>query len=482
MTVENLAKAKSYLYDQVSVHIQGLVETGVLKPGDKAPSLRKLSRQLKVSISTVQQAYVGLEQLGLLKVKPQSGFYIHGGLQKSPALSKKTTVCCKPRKVKFSEIFEEVFIVANNPDIVPLGAAKASMELMPVKGLIRATNRVASSQSEAALDYCFPPGNADLRQQIARRYMDIGLNVSPDDVIVTSGATEALALCLQTLARRGDVIAVDSPTYFSMLRLIERMGMLALEIDTDPETGICLDAMENALETMDIKAVLTVSNFSNPIGSLMPDENKKRLVQLLEQYQVPLIEDDVYGDLFFGDTRPSLAKHYDTQGLVLTCSSFSKTLAPGYRIGWVIAQSHYDDILEWKQATTSAVASLPQLAVVEFLRSGEYERHLVRLRRAYQEQVEKMRFMIAKYFPENTRVSRPKGGFVLWLEMPRGVDCLDVFNQALEQGISITPGILFSATRRYRNFIRINCGFPWSDVLENGVICLADIVKRLSKA
>ena len=476
MTVANSAQMEGFLYDRVSRHVMGLVESGTLKPGDRAPSLRQLSQQLKVSITTVKQAYVALEDQGVLSVRPQSGFYVNNRVEQAPQVQLRSTTSFKPRKVRFGELFEEIFQIANDPNIVPLGAAVPSVDLMPVKGLIRATNRAASRLAESVLDYCFPPGNAELRRQIARQYLQLGMSVSPEDVIVTSGASEALHLCLQAVTRRGDIIAVESPTYFSVLRLIERMGLLAVEIDTDPETGMRLDALENVLETMDVKAILSVPNFNNPTGALMPEENKRRLAELIAEHNIPLIEDDIYGELYFDDIRPPVIKKFDTNGLVLTCSSFSKTLAPGYRIGWVLAGRYRDEVLEWKQATTSAVASLTQQAVSDYLRSGEYERHLVRMRKAFREQVEKMRFTVAHHFPEGTRMTNPRGGFVLWVEMPRGVDCLDVFNRALEAGISITPGIIFSATRRYRNFIRISCGHSWSAEIEQAVKKLGEIV------
>ncbi|MBL7004805.1 MAG: PLP-dependent aminotransferase family protein [Gammaproteobacteria bacterium] len=480
MTVQLDIKSENFLYDQVSRYIVDLIDNGNLKPGDKAPSLRKLSKNLKVSISTVNQAYLSLETQGVLKAKPQSGFYVNAVLEKTIKLPKCETHNGEPKKVKFGKIFEEVFSMANDPTVVPFGAAKPSIELMPVKGLIRATNRMAARRPNESLDYCFPPGHKRLREQIALQYQELGLSISADEIITTSGATEALSISLQAVAKRGDIIAVESPTYFAVLRMIESMGMMALEIETDPETGVVLESLREALETMDIKVFLAVPNFSNPIGSLMPDENKKAMVELLEFYNVPMIEDDVYGDLYFGDERPKMAKHYDNKQMVLSCSSYSKALAPGYRVGWVLPGKFYDRVLEWKQATFSATASLLQMGVAEFLASGDYGRHLVRLRKALRQQVEKGRFMVAQTFPKGTRISSPQGGFVLWVELPKGVSCLDVFNIAEEKRIGITPGILFSATRKYKNYIRINCGFPWNETNERAMQDLAQIVKDLS--
>ena len=472
-----------YKYDQVSRYILDLIDKGNLKPGDRAPSLRKLSRSLKVSISTINQAYLSLEDRGVLKAKPQSGFYVSSQL-KSAIDTPKPIVSgsVQPRKVRFGQLFEEIFMLSNNPRILSFAAAKPSMELMPEKALMRESRAVIARHPAVCMDYLFPPGLEALRAQIAQRYAESGASISADELIITDGATEALSLCLQTVARRGDIIAVESPTYFSVLRLIEKLGMLALEIDSDPVTGINLEALEFALDTMDITAMLVVPNFNNPTGSLMPEKNKAQMVAMLARRGIPLIEDDVYGDLYFGNERPGICKQYDDQGEVLSCSSFSKTVAPGFRIGWVAGGRYHDQLLEWKQATSSAAPSLQQLAITEFLRSGQYDRHLKRLRKAFRNQVSKARFIIARLFPEGTRISDPAGGFVLWIELPRRVDSFEVYNRALQHNIGITPGMLFSATRKFKNYIRINCGFPWDEPHERALEQLAKIVHELSQA
>jgi DNA-binding transcriptional MocR family regulator len=350
------------------------------------------------------------------------------------------------------------------------------MDFMPVKSLTRATRSIISRYPQKSMDYLFPPGDRKLREQIAQLYAQTHTRVSANDIIITSGATEALSISLRTVAKRGDIIAVESPTYFAVLRMIEQMGMLAVEIDTDPVTGLNLEALEEAFDTMDIKAVLASPNTSNPLGSQMPEEKKRELVNLMSERDIPLIEDDVYGSVYFGDKAPRPAKSYDLNNLVLSCSSFSKTLAPGHRVGWVIAGRYRKKFLQYKQAWSSATSSINQLALAEFLSSGQYERHLVRLRVAMREQVEKGRYMISRNFPEGTRISHPHGGNVLWVEMPEDCDCIDIFNKALEHNIGITPGILFSATRQFRNHLRINCGFPWNDANVNALKTLGQIV------
>ena len=473
MTVK---RPETYKYDQVSRYINELIEKGDLKPGDKAPSLRKLSKQLGVSIATITQSYVNLEDQGVLTAKPQSGFYVNALVDQINDIGKSAATPGQARRVRFGDLFEEVFRNANNPRIVPFGTSNPSMDFMPVKSLTRATRSIISRYPQRSMDYLFPPGDRKLREQIAQQYAQNYTRVSADDIIITSGATEALSISLRTVAKRGDIIAVESPTYFAVLRMIEQMGMLAVEIDTDPVTGLNLDSLEEAFDTMDIKAVLASPNTSNPLGCQMPEERKRELVNLLAERDIPLIEDDVYGSVYFGDKPPRPAKSYDLNNIVLSCSSFSKTLAPGHRVGWVIAGRYHKKFLQFKQAWSSATSSINQLALAEFLSSGQYDRHLVRLRVAMREQVERGRFMIAKNFPEGTRISHPPGGNVLWVEMPKGCDSIDIFNRALEHNIAITPGILFSATRQFRNYLRINCGSPWNESTEAALKTLGRIV------
>ena len=471
-----VTRPETYKYARVSRYINELIEKGDLKPGDKAPSLRKLSKQLGVSIATITQSYVNLEDQGILTAKPQSGFYVNALVDQINDIDKPAATRGRARRVRFGELFEEVFRNANNPRITPFGTSNPSMEFMPVKSLTRATRSIISRYPQRCMDYLFPPGDRKLREQIAQQYAQNYTRISADDIIITSGATEALSISLRTVAKRGDIIAVESPTYFAVLRMIEQMGMLAVEIDTHPVTGLNIEALEDAFDTMDIKAVMASPNTSNPLGCQMPEEGKRELVNLLAERDIPLIEDDVYGSVYFGDKPPRPAKSYDLNNIVLSCSSFSKTLAPGHRVGWVIAGRYHKKFLQFKQAWSSATSSINQLALAEFLSSGQYDRHLVRLRIAMREQVERGRFMIAKNFPEGTRISHPHGGNVLWVEMPKSCDCIDIFNRALEHNIAITPGILFSATRRFKNHMRINCGSPWTPETEGALKTLGKIV------
>lgn len=469
-----------FLYEQVVNQVMQMMESNTLRIGERLPSLRKMSKQLNVSIATVMQAYVQLESQGRVETRPQSGFYVKSRPIVEPSLPKPTRPRPLPRRIQFGDDISSLFSLSNVPGVIPLGVANPAHELLPSKGLTRALKKVASLRPVETMSYCYPPGDAGLRRQIALRSMERGVNVSPDDFIITTGATEALSISLQAVARPGDAIAVESPTYFCLLQIIERLGMMAVEICTNPDTGMCVDSLAQAIQTVDIKAVISVANFNNPTGALIPDENKKTILDILARKQIPLIEDDIFGDLHFSQTRPHTFKAFDREGLVLTCSSFSKTIAPGYRVGWVSPGRYFEPVLQLKQLVSSATASIPQLTIAEFLRSGLYERHLVRLRRAYREQLEQLRQAVAGSFPKGTRLTRPEGGFVLWVQMPRGVDAMTLHSLALNEHISVTPGSIFSATGKYRNFIRLCAGSPWNDKIAGGVARLGEVAGTLA--
>lgn len=471
----------SYLYEQVEGLVRGMIDDGVLKTGERVPSIRAMSRKARVSMATVMQAYLALENKGYVESRPKSGFYVRPRRGPDASVPRKSNPRMQPRRVERQDLIDSILAVSHESSVVSLGIANPSSELLPVKGLTRALRQVASRYPLEAMQYCFERGgDSELRKQIALRGADFGCSISPRDVLTTVGATEALAVALNTVARPGDVIAVESPTYFHILQLIERLGMLALEVRTDPDTGMDLEALGQALDNVPVKAVMSVANFSNPLGSLMSDASKQRMVELLSERNIPLIEDDIYGDLYFGESRPRIAKCFDRAGLVLTCSSFSKTIAPGYRVGWLLPGKFADEASKWKLSMSGVSAALPQLAIAEFLRTGNYDRHLRRLRKAYRDQVEQMRYAIAAEFPEGTRITRPTGGFVLWVELPKQVDGTELFEKSLAEGVSVTPGVLFSSTAKFKNCIRVSCGMPWSERIESAVATVGRIARHLA--
>lgn len=465
-----------FLYDKVRDLVVEQIRAGSLRPGDRLPSLRRMSSQLKVSIATVMQGYDNLEREGFVSARPQSGFFVNSNPVRSVPLPSATSPKPIVRDIKLSGAVLELLRLSRRPGSAPLGPANPAAELLPGRALGRLLHRVMSRDPGAALDYMDPAGHGELRRQIAYRASINGTLVDPDQVIITNGASEALAIALKSVTRPGDTIAVESPTYFLLLQLIEDLGLKAIEVPSDPVSGLDPEAFEDIVARFPVAALMCVVNFNNPYGSLMPDASRERLVAIANARGVRVIEDDIYGDLHFGSYRPRPLKSFDDEGNVVLCSSFSKTLAPGFRVGWLVADRDRGEMLSRKHNLSIASASLTQLAVAEFLASGAYDRHLRKLRQAMKKQVDRMRHELSRVLPPSTRISQPQGGFVLWVELPRGVDSGQLFHRCLEIGVNILPGAIFSPTRKYRNFIRVNCGHPWNGVIENAVVSLGRLV------
>lgn len=465
------------LYEKVSGKLEEAITVGALRPGDRLPSVRRLSEREHVSVSTVLQAYLTLEARGLIEARPQSGHYVRPQrpLPPEPATTRPPAA---PTRVGVSGLIARVVESVRDPKLVPLAATVPARELLPWRRL----GRIAASlaRTGVGMAYEMPPGSRALRRQLARRSLEWGCALSPDDFVITTGAMEAVQLSLLAVAQRGDTIAIESPAYFGTLQLIEALGLRALEIPSSARDGLDLDALEKALQSRPVAAALVVPNFANPLGSLMPDANKQRLVELLGARGVPLIEDDLYGDLHFGGTRPRACKSWDTRGLVLHCGGFSKTLAPGWRIGWVAAGAHRERVTLLKFAQTVATATLQQEALAEFLAGGFYERHLRGLRKAIAGNMRSMADALAAHFPPGTRVTRPEGGASLWVELPGRARALDLHERALQAGVAVAPGPIFSARQGFEQFIRLSCGMPWSPRIEGAIATLGRIATGLS--
>lgn len=466
------------LYESVATEISTLIHSGTLGPGERVPSVRRLSRQKRVSISTVLQAYQVLENRGLIEARPQSGYYVRTPLRSAaePAVSKPPRT---PQLVGVHALVSRVLDDALQPELVQFGAAVPGAELVPTANLQRIVSGIARRQPRCMATYGLPPGREELRRQVALHARDWGVNLTAGEIIITNGCIEAVNLCLRAVAKPGDVIALESPTYFGLLQIIESFGMKALEVPTHPRSGISLEALEVAIEREKVKACVLMPNVSNPLGSTMPEQNKKRLVRLLDRHDIPLIEDSVYSALHFSATPPFAAKAYDRKGSVMLCSSFTKTLAPGLRVGWVAPGRYYPQVQMLKFISSVGVSDLLQLTIAELLENGGYGRLLRVLRRTYVNQVELVKHAVCRYFPPETKVTRPSGGFVLWVEMPERVDSIELYRQALKARIGIAPGSMFSASNRYRNCMRVNCGMPWSDRVERALARLGALAHEL---
>jgi DNA-binding transcriptional MocR family regulator len=466
-------------YARIAARFTRAIEDGTYSAGDRLPSIRRLCLDEGVSVSTVTQALAELEARGLVVARPKSGYFVR------PRVTLPAPEPLRPRggatAVGVAELVAKVYRASGDPSLVGLGAAMPSAALLPARALARSVSAVARRSRSSGAEYEMPPGHLELRRIIAQRALADGCALSADDVVITSGATEAIHLSLLAVARPGDTVAVESPSYYGTLQTIEAMGLRALEVPCDPETGMDLDVLDRRLARQKVAAVVAVPSFNNPLGSCMPDAAKERLVRTLSARGIPLIEDDIYGDLAFGPARPRPAKAFDAEGGVLLCGSFSKSLAPGYRVGWV-APGRFRERLELlKFATNVATPTLTQRAIAHYLRTGGYDRHLRALRSALEEIVARVGAAVGEAFPPGTRVTRPRGGCFLWLELPPGVDALELHARALDAGVAIAPGPIFSPTQAHRNYVRLGCGEPWSERVAGAVRLVGRLAGRLAE-
>ncbi len=473
------SKTEGTLYRSVADHIEALIDEGTLAPGMRIPSLRRLSKQLSVSLSTVSEAYRVLEDRGIIETRPQSGHYVRLVEQSTPMEPTRTLSCEKAAPVAVAKMIEQWVNEASRPGlVVPFGAAVPGPEFLPTARLNTLLARAVRRDPIASQSYDSIPGRYELRAQIARRAMDAGCSLSPDDLVITTGAMEAISLALKAVTRPGDTVAIETPTYHGFLQALESLHLKALEISTDPREGICLDRLEEVVAGGQVAACLLVPSFGNPLGHNMSEDHRKDLYEILANGDVPLIEDDTYGDLPFDQLRPRAVKSLDREGRVLLLSSFSKALAPGYRVGWIAPGRYMDEVRRAKFSASMATAMPTQMAIADYLSGSGMDRHLRRLRRKFKDLVRRMIVTVGENFPSGTRVTRPSGGYVLWVEMPGGVDAFQVQSQALKEGISLIPGPIFSATSgKYSNCLRLNCAVSWTDEVEEAVRRVGELAR-----
>jgi len=453
------------LYERLAGEFFQQIQAGLLIPGDKLPSVRHLSRQKALSVTTVRQAYQTLEARGLIEVRPQSGYYVRWrpqmeGLTRDAKLQEARP---EPQRVQLEDLPRRIRDDASSGELVQFGAAVPASDLVPAGRLNNLLARIVRSGRVPPHLLGTAQGSLELRNQVARRAFLSGCQLDAGDVYVTNGCTEAIYLALRAVCQAGDLVAIESPTYFGVLQVIASLDLRVLEIPCEPVTGIDLEALRFAVGHHPVRAVVVVTNFSNPLGACMPEANKRALVEMLAEREIPLIEDDLYGDLHFDERRPVVARSFDSRGGVLLCSSYSKTLSPGYRVGWLVPGRWAAKVERLKAALNLFTPVAPQLAIAGFLESGGFDHTLRRMRRAYALRVERMASGVLRYFPAGTQVSSPQGGYVLWVRLPETVDSMELYRLGFAQGITLAPGYLFASDTRYRNYLRLNAAMLLSE-------------------
>lgn len=456
------------LYVNLAELLGTRIEQGFYRPGDRLPSVRALSVEHGVSLSTVQQAYRMLEDSGLAMPKPKSGYFVPVGraLPELPAIGRPAQ---RPVDISQWDQVLELIRAVPRKDVVQLGRGMPDITSPTMKPLLRNLARISRRQDMPGLYYDNIHGTLELREQIARLMLASGSQLTANDLVVTTGCHEALSTSIRAICEPGDIVAVDSPSFHGAMQTLKGLNMKALEIPTDPLTGISLDALELALEQWPIKVIQLTPNCNNPLGYIMPESRKRALLSLAQRFDVAIIEDDVYGELAYNYPRPRTIKSFDEDGRVLLCSSFSKTLAPGLRIGWVAPGRYLERVLHMKYICTGSTAPQPQIAIAEFLKAGHFEPHLRRMRTQYQRNRDMMIDWVSRYFPAGTRASRPQGSFMLWVELPDGFDTLKLNRALHDQGVQIAVGSIFSASGKYRNCLRMNYAAKPTPQIEEAV-------------
>lgn len=469
-----------FRYQQLAQELQQQIEQGQYACGARLPGVRELAKRRALSVSTVVASYRQLEAEGYVTASSRSGYFVKARYQPPPLSGAAAQHITEPSIVSSQQMALTLSKAAADPRYMALGAAVPALAFLPQHALQKALQQVMKAEPTRLMRYETSRGAPELRMQIARRMALHGAVVSPEQVIITNGCQEALMLSLKAVTQPGDVVVIESPAFYGLLQALEAAGLQALALPTDASSGIAPDVLQQALEHWPVKACVLIANYSNPLGSLMPDSHKMRIAAMLSERGIALIEDDTYGDLGFTAPRPASCLALAPQADIFYCSTFSKTLSPDLRLGWVIAPKHTAQLEYLKFISNISTAALAQLAVAKLLQSGQYERHLRLVRPLYQAALQRISSSIGRLFPAGTRVSQPQGGFVLWVQLPAGVDGYQLAQQALRENISIAPGAIFSPTPAgqkalFSNFIRLNCAVTQDARLERALQTLAQL-------
>jgi len=442
-----------YKYKKFTDEIEKNITNGLLKPGDRLPSVRKIKDEYQISISSVQNGYDYLVYKGLVKSIPRSGYIVDYQLNKNSIFSDADFKPIPRNSVFRENLFATSHQVQHN-EIIHLNAAVPSDFLIPQKLVLSAMQKAIREKGASLLRYYPSNGKEELRGLISKRSALHGELVQQDEIIITDGALQALYIALAVTTQPNDIIAVESPCVFSVLEVIANLHLRTVEIPVRNTTGIDLNILEHVCQKNNIKAIVVTSNFHNPTGILMSDKSKKDLYNIASSNDIPIIENDIYGDLYFNGTRPSTIRNYDNKDLVITVSSFSKSIAPGIRLGWLSAGRYFSSAERLKFALGRSVSPINQEVVIKLLSTLSYDRHLRSLRRQLELQAIKLVNHFNEYFPDEISTTIPQGGYSLWIQLEPDRD-MEIFYKTCEKfGVSFTPGHTFSFTNNFDHCFR----------------------------
>jgi DNA-binding transcriptional MocR family regulator len=469
-------------YQDIAEDLARRIDAGNLAPGERLASVRERGRMLGVSANTVVEAYRLLERRGLVRARERSGFFVTGRAAAITSIPGPAPEGLALAPASLSEQVQAIYRASQDPRFLKLGAALADRAFFPDRALRRHAGPTRPGEPDG-LTFSPAPGNSELRALLAERLKAQGMSCAAEDVVLTSGALESVFLSLFLLCRPGDVVGVESPTYFGTLQALETLGLTACELATDPYAGIDLAAFSTAARTRGMRACVVSANVQNPLGYVLSDERKAALAGAAAELGVTLVEDDIYGDLAYASPRPRPLKAFDDPGResVVHCSSVSKTLGGGLRLGWLVGRELAARATRAKAALNGGSPALSERMVAGFMASGGYDRHLSAVRGTFLGRVEAVSGALAAALPPGCRLSRPAGGYILWLELPPGVSGTELWRRLMGQGIAVAPGAAFSMGKAHDGYVRLNCGLVPSPALDAALAAIGREVGRLAR-
>jgi DNA-binding transcriptional MocR family regulator len=463
---------KEPIYLSVANKIESMIEDDIYKIGDKLPSLRSLQQENGISIGTVLQAFNHLIDKGLISSREKSGYFVSHQSKRRLPVPQTIPLTLSARTVHIDQLLQKLREDSTDRDFVSFANALPDHRLLPFNGIKRAIQNVSRDISGSYLAFEERKGNVKLREEIAKRSFTWGGSLHEDNLVMTNGAMEAVIFCLRAVTKQGDTVLVQDPCYYGIMQALEYLDLKVVTIPGDSETGIDIGNLKDACSKLSVKACVLVSNFNNPDGASLSSEKKRQIAEFANKKEIPIIEDDLYGDIFFKGSRPDTIKTYDKGGWVLYCNSFSKSLVPGFRIGWCSPGKFVYEVARLKSIQSGPVCNFTQKVLHQLLAKGTYERHLKKFRIELQKNLVKTTHLIAQYFPEGTKISAPLGGLVVWVELPPHIKTVQMQNIAFSQGISYAPGEIFSAKGDYQNYLRISYCRLWDTKTEKALIRL----------
>ena len=469
----------SPLYAQIAQRMARMIDEQVFKPGQRLPSVREVAAQNGVSIATAVQGLRWLEERQLVVAKPKSGYFVSPRRRGAPL----PAVSSPPKysmAIELQSRCDLLHAFDDDAGVVSFAAyAPEDRDLFDQEKIRIALARATRVHRQSLVEYNESCGTPALRAAVARRALHLGCQLQPDNIIITASCTHGVGLCLRAVTKPGDVVALESPTHFGFLDLLEALDLRALEIPTHPSGGMSLPALQLALDTQPVKAVLSVPTLSNPLGAIMRQADKRALVQMLAARQIALIEDVVFNDLLASDERRKAAKAFDADGWVMVCGAYCKTVAPGLRMGWVEAGRWKPTVSRLKRVHGVPTNKVLEEALADLLTQSGFEAQMRKLSAHNKTRVAQARALIGSTFPKGTRVSAPQGGYTLWVELPGPMNALTLFKQCKAEGIVFGPGALFSASDRFDHCMRLSFAGPWTDRERKALARIGELARAL---